>query len=50
MSFARTQHSAKPAEVAELIEAMYPDLPKLEMFCRSPRDGWDAWGNQAEAA
>lgn len=43
----RGKHSAKPAEFAELIEAMYPELPKVELFCRSPRDGWSAWGNQA---
>jgi N6-adenosine-specific RNA methylase IME4 len=40
-------HSAKPALAAEQIERMYPDLPKLEMFCRAPRDGWGVWGNQA---
>lgn len=44
---ARTKHSAKPAEFYALIERMYPDLPRLEMFARSPRDGWDRWGNQA---
>lgn len=49
LSFPRGEHSAKPAEVYELIESMYPELPKLEMFCRSPRDGWGAWGNQAAA-
>lgn len=42
-------HSAKPHEVAEMIEAMYPELPKLEMFCRQPRDGWSVWGNQSAA-
>lgn len=42
-------HSAKPHEVAEMIEAMYPELPKLELFCRSPRDGWSVWGNQSAA-
>jgi N6-adenosine-specific RNA methylase IME4 len=41
------RHSAKPVEVACAIEAMYPGLPKLELFCRSPRAGWSAWGNQA---
>lgn len=41
------KHSAKPVEVACSIEAMYPGLPKLELFCRSPRAGWSAWGNQA---
>ena len=49
-SYERSQHSAKPHEVYEIIEAMYPELPKLEMFCRSPRDGWGVWGNQAKAA
>lgn len=49
-SFPRGEHSAKPAEVAEMIERMYPELSKLEMFCRSPRDGWDVWGNQSVGA
>jgi N6-adenosine-specific RNA methylase IME4 len=46
----RTEHSAKPAEFYELIERMYPELPKIELFSRSPRDGWASWGNQANAA
>ncbi|WP_433762030.1 MT-A70 family methyltransferase [Brucella anthropi] len=41
------KHSAKPAWFAEQIERLYPDLPKLELFCRSPRPGWDAWGYEA---
>lgn len=49
LSFPRGEHSAKPVEVYELIDDMYPELPKLEMFCRSPREGWGAWGNQATA-
>lgn len=43
----RGKHSAKPDVVYEMIEKMYPELPKLELFCRSPRDGWAVWGNQA---
>lgn len=46
----RREHSAKPVIFHELIEGMYPRLPKVELFARSVRDGWDAWGNQAEAA
>jgi len=46
---ARTKHSAKPEVVYELLDRMYPGLPKLEMFCREPRDGWDAWGNEVAA-
>jgi N6-adenosine-specific RNA methylase IME4 len=46
----RTEHSEKPSFYAEMIDRAYPRLPKIELFCRSPRDGWDAWGNQANAA
>lgn len=46
----RTEHSAKPLAFVELIGAMYPDLPKIELFCRDPQPGWAVWGNQAEAA
>lgn len=44
---ARGPHSAKPSFFAEMIEATYPGLPKIELFCRSPRDGWAVWGNQS---
>lgn len=49
-SYPRGNHSAKPHEIYEVIEAMYPTLPKLEMFCRTPREGWGVWGNQSKAA
>ena len=42
--------SPKLAESLEVITALgfnYPELPKLELFCRSPRPGWSVWGNQA---
>lgn len=44
----RNKHSAKPEIVYDLIGAMYPDLPRIELFARQGRDDWDAWGNQAE--
>ncbi|UGQ24175.1 MT-A70 family methyltransferase [Brucella anthropi] len=43
----KTRHSAKPAYFAETIERIWPDLSKLELFCRSPRPGWDSWGYEA---
>jgi N6-adenosine-specific RNA methylase IME4 len=43
----RGKHSAKPERFYELIERMYPEFKRVEMFCRSPREGWTAWGNQA---
>lgn len=46
----RTEHSAKPTFYYEMIEGAYPQLPKMELFCRSPRDGWTVWGNQSQAA
>lgn len=42
-------HSAKPEIFAEMIEAYFPTLPKIELNRRGPaRPGWDAWGNEAE--
>lgn len=43
----RTKHSKKPEIAYQLIEQMYPELPKLELFARSAREGWRAWGNEA---
>lgn len=40
-------HSQKPDEVQERIEAMYPGLPKIELFARAARPGWDRWGLEA---
>lgn len=46
------EHSAKPIGFREMIEEMFPTLPKLEMFARGGKiEGWDRWGNEvAEAA
>jgi N6-adenosine-specific RNA methylase IME4 len=42
----RTKHSKKPVKAYEILEAMYPDAKKVELFARQPRAGWDAWGNE----
>lgn len=42
----REEHSKKPEVVYNIIESMYPELPKVELFCRNPREGWVAWGNE----
>jgi N6-adenosine-specific RNA methylase IME4 len=47
---ARTSHSKKPIRVYEIIEKYYPHLPKLELFSRSDRPGWTAWGDQLNMA
>lgn len=41
----RREHSQKPDDAAERIEALVAG-PYLEMFARSSRPGWDAWGNE----
>jgi len=41
------RHSEKPEVFHELIERWYPDVPKLEMFARTRRAGWSAWGAEA---
>ena len=39
--------SEKPEAFADLIARLYPNVPKLEMFARRSRPGWDVWGNEA---
>lgn len=41
-------HSAKPPEFLEMVERVSPG-PYLELFARSNRPGWDAWGNECES-
>ena len=41
-----TKHSKKPICAYEMLETMFPDARKLEMFSRTIRDGWDEWGNE----
>jgi N6-adenosine-specific RNA methylase IME4/ParB-like chromosome segregation protein Spo0J len=48
ISAPRREHSRKPDEAYALIEAMYPALPKLELFARQRRPGWDVWGNDTD--
>lgn len=41
----KREHSRKPDQIYEIIErCSYP--PRLEMFARERRVGWDAWGNE----
>ena len=42
----RGRHSAKPDAFYDLVEQCSPG-PYLEMYSRTPRIGWDAWGNEA---
>ncbi len=44
------RHSEKPEKAYDLIEAYYPNLPKIELNARRARDGWDTWGLEAPVA
>ena len=46
----RLEHSAKPVKTYELLERMYPNESKVELFARQPREGWASWGNEAAVA
>ncbi len=43
------EHSAKPVEVHRRIERLFGDVPRIELFARRKRKGWDHWGNQVES-
>lgn len=41
------EHSKKPDVVREQIVRLVGKLPRIELFCRNPAEGWDVWGNEA---
>lgn len=43
---AKTGHSRKPDLFYEMVERVSPE-PRLELFARRRRFGWDVWGNEA---
>ena len=45
----RGPHSAKPSEVRERIEAMFPRQRRIELFARTEAPGWDSWGLDVHA-
>lgn len=40
----RREHSRKPDEIFPRIESLLGDVPRLELFSRQKRPGWDCWG------
>lgn len=44
----KREHSRKPDEIIPIIEACSQG-PRIELFARGVREGWDMWGNQASA-
>lgn len=43
------EHSKKPEEARQRIEALLGEVPRLELFARRPSPGWDVWGNEVES-
>jgi N6-adenosine-specific RNA methylase IME4 len=44
-----TKHSEKPLRFRGMIDRHYPNVPKIELFCRGqPAPGWGAYGNEAD--
>ena len=44
----RREHSRKPAEMRQMIEALVPLAPRCELFGREPWAGAEVWGNQTD--
>lgn len=49
VSIVRGAHSAKPEEVRNRIELMFPSQSKLELFARKTADNWDCFGNEVKS-
>jgi N6-adenosine-specific RNA methylase IME4 len=41
----RTEHSKKPEFFRQVIDTIYTEGKRIELFARSKADGWDVWGN-----
>jgi N6-adenosine-specific RNA methylase IME4 len=44
----RREHSRKPDEIATAIVELIGDVPRIELFARTKRHGWDNWGLETE--
>ncbi|HKU82057.1 MAG TPA: MT-A70 family methyltransferase [Candidatus Tumulicola sp.] len=44
----RSEHSRKPQIFRELIEQLCGQRPRIELFARETRDGWDSWGVESD--
>lgn len=42
------EHSRKPDEAFQAAESLCGDVPRLELFSRQERTGWDVFGNEVE--
>jgi N6-adenosine-specific RNA methylase IME4 len=42
----RREHSRKPDEAAWALERLFGPVRRIELFARTVRPGWEAWGDQ----
>jgi N6-adenosine-specific RNA methylase IME4 len=42
----RTEHSKKPKYFRDLIDKIYTEGNRIELFAREQWEGWDVWGNE----
>ena len=42
------RHSQKPEISFEIMERLYPDARRLELYARREREGWDCFGDEIE--
>ena len=41
-----TKHSKKPEIAYEILEELFPETKKIEIFARNERVNWDSYGNE----
>ena len=46
VSIERTKHSKKPAYFRDIIDILYVEGKKIELFARSKSKGWEVYGNE----
>jgi len=42
------EHSEKPVEFRDIIEALYTHGQRIELFARRGPEGWETWGNEVQ--
>lgn len=42
------KHSAKPVKFYADIELLFGDVPRIELFARNTKEGWDCFGNEIQ--
>ena len=42
----RTEHSKKPSYFRDVIETIYPEGKRIELYAREKAEGWDSWGDE----